>query len=265
MSELFERHRDTMTKCEIWISQKVRYLPHYHAGVEIVYVMEGNVSAIIGGRAITAVPGEVIVSGSYTVHSYGDEEAKAIVAIIPPNEVPSLHQALISGRFTTPICQDQDGHIRQALDILLSNREDDTVRMGMCYAVLGLVMKKAGFEAADSTSRGGVMAEVLSYLSKNYTQSINAESLAVHFGYSRSRFSHLFKSNIGVSIPRYINILRCRDAAKVLVETDMPVVDVAINAGFNNAHTFYVAFRELYGMTPGDYVKAARAAAKDRV
>ena len=43
-----------------------------------------------------------------------------------------------------------------------------------------------------------------------------------------------------------------------MLETDQPVVDAAINAGFNNTHTFYVVFRELYGMTPGEYVKNAQ-------
>ena len=60
-------------------------------------------------------------------------------------------------------------------------------------------------------------------------------------------------------MPRYINILRCRDAAEALLNTDLPVVDIAINAGFNNTHTFYTSFRELYHMTPGEYVKNGRS------
>ncbi|MBQ3078881.1 MAG: helix-turn-helix domain-containing protein [Clostridia bacterium] len=263
MYELFERHRDIMKECVIWDSGRVYCLPHYHSGVEIVYVLEGKVTAVIGGRNVSAGAGEVFVSGCYTVHSYGDELSPAVVTIIPPGEVPAIEKMLISGRFVSPVFRDDTGELKEMLMLLKNNHQDSTVRMGMCYAILGFIMKKAGFEATDSAHRGGVMAEVLSYLTKNYAQNnLSAQSLAAYFGYSRSRFSHLFKANIGVSIPRYINILRCRNAAKVLVETDMAVVDVAINAGFNNSHTFYVAFREIYGMTPGDYVKAARDAAE---
>ena len=118
-----------------------------------------------------------------------------------------------------------------------------------------IIFSKNVIAETGSGIKSGVMSDVLRYLSENYTQPLNVESIATHFGYSRSRFSHIFKANIGVSIPRFVNILRCRDAVKALTETDLPVVDIAINAGFNNTHTFYVAFKELYGMTPGEYVK----------
>ncbi len=260
MSELFEKHRDDLKNTVIWNSNYVRYLPHYHSGVEVVYVLSGTISAIIGGRSVSADAGSALVSGAYTVHSYGEEPSPAIVAIIPPGEVPSLQKRLMTGRFLNPVCPDDRGSLLKMLELLHQYTGDDTIRKGMSYAVLGFLMQRAGFEVDDDGPRGGVMAQVLSYLSKNYSQAVTAEALAAHFGYSRSRFSHLFKANIGVSIPRYLNILRCRDAAEALVETDMPVIDVAINAGFNNTHTFYTAFRELYHMTPGEYVKSARAA-----
>lgn len=259
MLETFEKYRDDLSRAVAWRSNRVSCIPHYHTGVEIVYVLEGCVSAIIGGRALTAEAGQAIVSGSYTVHTYGEEEAPAIVAIIPPCEAPALQKRLIAGRFVSPVFPDKDNRLRQLMQLLLAEQEDAVVRAGLGTAVLGFAMRGAGFEAMTEDNKGGLMAQVLRYLSENYAQPLRVEQMAAHFGYSRSRFSHLFKANIGVSVPRYVNILRCRDAAEALLNTDLPVVDIAINAGFNNTHTFYTAFRELYHMTPGEYVKASRS------
>lgn len=244
-----------MTCTEVWTSGNLRYLPHYHSGVELVYLLEGSANAVIGGKNVTAFAGQMLISGSYTVHSYQDDPNSAIVAIIPPVETPSIQKQLMSGVFQSPVVNDEDGTLRSLMQMLNAHREDAVIRKGLSYALLGCVMKRADFVQTGSGIKSGAMSDVLRYLSENYTQPLNVESIAAHFGYSRSRFSHIFKANIGVSIPRFINILRCRDAVKALTETDLPVVDIAINAGFNNAHTFYVTFRELYGMTPGEYVK----------
>ena len=106
MLETFEKYRDDLSRAEAWRSDRVSCIPHYHTGVEIVYVLEGRVSAIIGGRALTADAGQAIVSGSYTVHAYGEEKAPAIVAIIPPCETPALQKRLIAGRFVNPVFSD---------------------------------------------------------------------------------------------------------------------------------------------------------------
>lgn len=259
MPDLFEKHRDDMTHTEVWISNKIKYLPHYHSGVELVYLLEGNASAVIGGKSVTAHAGQVLISGSYTVHSYQDDPVNAIVAIIPPVETPSIQKQLMGGIFQTPVLTDEDGTIRTLMTMLHAHKDDAVIRKGLSYSLLGCVMKNADFIQTGSGIKSGVMSDVLRYLSENYTQPLNVESIATYFGYSRSRFSHIFKANIGVSIPRFVNILRCRDAVKALTETDLPVVDIAINAGFNNTHTFYVAFKELYGMTPGEYVKRVQS------
>lgn len=258
MPDLFEKLRDDMARTEIWQTTRLAYIPHYHASVEAVYILEGSVSAVIGGKSVYAHPGQMIVSGSYTVHSYNDESVQALIAIIPPAETPSIQKQLMAGRFQSPVIDDTDGTLKTLMEMLNTHKNDEIIRKGLSYSILGCIMKKADFTYSEAGIKSGVMSDVLRYLSENYTQPISVESLATHFGYSRSRFSHIFKANIGVSIPRFVNILRCRDAVKALTETDLPVVDAAINAGFNNTHTFYVAFRELYGTTPGEYIKALR-------
>ena len=88
--------------------------------------------------------------------------------------------------------------------------------------------------------------------------------MAARFGYSRSRFSHLFKSTVGYSLPQYLNLLRCRSVCELMMTSDRPIVDLAVSAGFNNTHTFYSAFKAHYHMTPREYILNRQNAPESR-
>ena len=80
-----------------------------------------------------------------------------------------------------------------------------------------------------------------------------------------TRFSHLFKSTVGYSLPQYLNLLRCRSVCELMMTSDRPIVDLAVSAGFNNTHTFYSAFKAHYHMTPREYILNRQNAPESRM
>lgn len=100
-----------------------------------------------------------------------------------------------------------------------------------------------------------MICRILNYLNDNFSKRLTVEQVAASFGYSRSRFSHLFKTTVGYSLPQYLNMLRCRSICDVLLSTDTPIVELATEAGFNSTHTFYTAFKACYHMTPREYIR----------
>ena len=77
--------------------------------------------------------------------------------------------------------------------------------------------------------------------------------LYTSFGYSKSRFSHLFHEYFGSGISEYVNTLRCKAAAEALARHEVSMVEIAMGVGFESARTFYRAFKRCYGMTPSQY------------
>ena len=53
----------------------------------------------------------------------------------------------------------------------------------------------------------------------------------------------------------YLAVLRCRQAAHLLLESEMTMLDIAMNVGFECLRTFYRAFKNCYDMTPTQYIK----------
>ena len=72
---------------------------------------------------------------------------------------------------------------------------------------------------------------------------------------SASRFSHLFNQNIGCNLPRYLNILRTGQAVHLIRYEHYSAVDAAAACGYRSMRSFYRVFRQIYGMTPSEYLE----------
>ncbi|WP_106400126.1 AraC family transcriptional regulator [Actinocorallia populi] len=85
------------------------------------------------------------------------------------------------------------------------------------------------------------------------------EALAAEGGLSRSVFAATFRKLVGEAPIRYLTARRMQEAARLLIETDLPHSAVARRVGYDSAVGFHVAFRQWYGTTPGAYRRAAAA------
>jgi LacI family transcriptional regulator len=72
-------------------------------------------------------------------------------------------------------------------------------------------------------------------------------------GLSPQMLVYRFRNAIGRSPMEEILRHRINNAKHLLGETDLPVVTIAGQCGFNNANCFYVAFRNVAGMSPREY------------
>lgn len=84
-----------------------------------------------------------------------------------------------------------------------------------------------------------------------------AESLSERVGLSVSRFSHLFKSEMGVSPRQYILQQRVLRGRRLLERTSLGVAEVAHEVGMD-AVAFSLRFRADLGVSPRDHRKASR-------
>jgi AraC family transcriptional regulator len=82
---------------------------------------------------------------------------------------------------------------------------------------------------------------------------LRAVARDVHLSYFH--FSRCFKQSMGMTATNYIAERRIERAKKMLEETELPISEIALRAGFSSQSHFTTAFRKLAGATP----KAFRA------
>lgn len=67
---------------------------------------------------------------------------------------------------------------------------------------------------------------------------------------STTCFSAVFRRVMGSSFADYLTMARIQEAARLLTETRMAVLDIMATVGMPSESTFYRRFREYYGITP---------------
>ena len=89
--------------------------------------------------------------------------------------------------------------------------------------------------------------------------------LARTLGVTDRHLRRVFQEEFGVAPIEYAQTQRLLLAKRLLTDTAMPVIDVALASGFASLRRFNHLFRARYRMTPGDLRRAAPAAARDQL
>jgi AraC family transcriptional regulator len=100
---------------------------------------------------------------------------------------------------------------------------------------------------------GYKLRQITGWMSEHAGEEFNLERLAAQAGLSRFHFQRLFRAATGVSPSRYHINLRINEARRLLRETKMSVVDVALEVGYTNPSHFAQLFRRETGLSPSDY------------
>jgi len=70
-------------------------------------------------------------------------------------------------------------------------------------------------------------------------------------GVSEAHFARSFRDAFGVPPHRYLLTRRIERAAALLRDTDLAIIDIAFDTGWNSLGTFGRIFREITGESPG--------------
>ena len=100
--------------------------------------------------------------------------------------------------------------------------------------------------------------EILKYIEDNYTEDLSAIMISKKFDVSEGYLYKIFKENLNISLKHYINQVRLDHAKNDLINSDYPIIDVAIMNGFPNVKSFNTCFREKMGISPKEYRKKMR-------
>lgn len=106
---------------------------------------------------------------------------------------------------------------------------------------------------ANSSSVKAVKG-AMDYIYRHLTEQITLDDIANHVGMSRSHFSTVFKSTLGITLWDYICEKRIELVMRKLEENnEKSMLDIALECGFNNTANFNKAFKKQTGRTPREY------------
>lgn len=95
---------------------------------------------------------------------------------------------------------------------------------------------------------------VFDYIDRHLDKSLSVDELCALANFSRYHFQRQFSVYVGMSVTRYIQLVRLRRASYQLVfKEKRRIIDIALEAGFENPESFSRAFKKCFGQTPSQF------------
>lgn len=107
------------------------------------------------------------------------------------------------------------------------------------------------------------LASLLHAIETNLDGDLSVAALAHRAGMSTSCFSRWFRVQTGMTPHSYVVDARVERAKALLQSSQLPLLEIALSAGFSSQPCLNVTFRRRVGMTPTDYRRQVSTKAKD--
>ncbi|OGV64749.1 MAG: hypothetical protein A2283_22920 [Lentisphaerae bacterium RIFOXYA12_FULL_48_11] len=123
----------------------------------------------------------------------------------------------------------------------------------MCIALLNIVLCRK--EIRWQTNDSPMIEKASHFIEQNYTSAISIRETARKSGMSYTAFIRAFRRYQGVKPVRFLMQVRTRQAADLLVNTNLPIEDVAEKTGFPNRAYLSRVFKKITGTSPALFRK----------
>jgi AraC-like DNA-binding protein len=249
---------------------------HYHQEFELSFITEGSGRRIVGDSVEEFHPGDLIFIGPRIPHVWFSEATAQkqrsgrtleSVYLLFNNEIlPHGLTSLPEFRGVNRAIQLSERGIRITGDTLNQVSKimlqlpylSSMKRLMLFYEIMDIIggsdsfsyLASAGYVKSKFETNSSRIKSIHEYLMKNYREEVNLARIADIVHMAPASVCRFFKSSTGQTIFEYLNKIKIDYACKLLLNTDLNVVDISFDCGFNNLSHFNKQFRRYTGKTP---------------
>jgi len=232
---------------------------HFHSQIELCFVEEGRIDAIVNNKAKSLKEGDISIALSFNTHVYIPADyAKFTVIIIPLHMCEKFLSSINNKKISNPFITDSalTCRIKEYISKLKKESTNEIEKIGYIYLILGVVIDNLSFDESDEyIAESQLLSKLLLHIHDNYNKNITLSSIAAKFGYNASYISRYFKSIIDIGIAQYINIVRLKNAIELMNTKKHSITYCALESGFTSLRTFYRVFQNEFNCSPKEYLE----------
>ncbi|GAA3400922.1 helix-turn-helix domain-containing protein [Paenibacillus hodogayensis] len=249
-------------------------LHHYHDAYELYYMRSGERFYFIKDRTYRIRPGDLVLIDKHVLHKtqhitdtherillhYRDGflDAMTVDCDWNPRSV-----------FAHPVIRlnlKQQAVVEGLLDKLLAESKLQTpespVYLKVALTELLLYAGRCAREQADGAVRSEPdnpmferISAVAAYINDHYADDLSLTLLSGLFHINPHYLSRIFNKVTGFSFVEYVNLVRLKEAQRLLLTRGPNVTEVAESVGFESLSHFGRVFKASMGMSPKEYRK----------
>lgn len=98
-----------------------------------------------------------------------------------------------------------------------------------------------------------IVMAAIGYIEDHLQEKLDLETVANGVHYSKYHLHRMFTNAVGLTIQTYVQRRRLTEAAKLLVFSDRPILEIALVAGYGSQQAFSDIFKAMYKKSPNQY------------
>lgn len=253
----------------------VHFPSHRHNYIEVLYVCQGQLTNIIGGKEVVIHAGELLFLNQYTRHEIlpaGEEDIAINFMILPEFFDVAYTMAgnnnVLADFLVNVLRQDEErgeylhfkvAEVLQIQNLLeniiysLVNGEENRERinqttMGLIFMYLVESVQYVEMRLPNQYENM-ISMTTLDYIEQKYRTATLTE-LCGRLHLPMHVLSKMIKKSTGFNFKELLQRKRLNKAVELMCETDLPVSDIIAAVGYENNSYFHRVFKEHYHMTP---------------
>ena len=244
-----------------------------HAAYVVTTALAGSIEVTIGDRTFVVDAGQSTLTNAGQAHAAETAGCELLSIAIQPvvldelvanvgwshptafpvfrepeTDDPSLHA--LARRIASELERERPGQAAM-LDALAQQLAVRLLRSHL------RVVRSATIERSRVGPVDRRLRRALELMDTHLGDELSLPDLAAAVSLSPSHFSHLFKELVGETPHGYLANLRLERARVLLVETDLPITEIAGLVGFHSPGHFASAFKAAAGVTPRAFRQSA--------
>lgn len=239
--------------------------PHWHDRMELHRIIKGSMTLYCDDEQIPLAEGDVSVISPRLMHSAISGKSGVTYDVIM-FDLNALLNDTAATALLRLLVDDKAVFNKKCSENAVTAAVDEIVNLygcrdsfaplealGQVYRLLGLLHKYCGTRQKAVRLGDERFNRVITYINDNFCEDISAATLSRMFGYDEAYFCRKFKRNTGLTVMKYIQIMRLEKARRMLRDTADSVRQISLACGFSDTAYFSNCFKRLYGVTPTDY------------
>lgn len=262
-----------------------KYFPlkwHYHKEYELIIIKKGFGKRFIGQGVEPFREGDLVLIGNNVAHFhlsdpifYKDNEMYCESDVIqfsrdifPENSANMQEFSTIKNMLATSIHGihfTNKAIIEKCVELFAAiNVQTNLERLISLYKMLGILSCTTEFRLCsvysshdnhDSSPPNTPVIKTYEYLISNFKEMITLPVIADKVGQNPAALCRSFKKNTGKSIFDALSEIRIGAASRLLLNSSLPITDIAFESGYRNISHFNHQFKNIIGLSPSAYRK----------
>ena len=249
---------------------------HYHHCLEFGICCGGTGEMHIENRIYRFSPGDISYVGANVPHfskADADSESKWVWIFLDPMQQAIGREETLNAELSALVDAGYNGVFHpqeypRLSELILRLKNDLTTDaytgLEIAFLTGEILIEAARIGNVDKSKvklkLSDKLKPALIFIRNNYmnAQLMTEGTIAANCGLSVSQFRKLFRQDVGIPLPQYINNTRMSSAVYLLCNTDKQILNVALESGFENVSYFNKQFRKAFGITPKQMRKNPR-------